>query len=86
MTEVWNKFPDTKVLIVPRHPERFSEVAHNLISKNIPFLRYSDLSTKKGGEKVVLVDAMGVLRKCYQLATLAIVGGSYISRSEAQYH
>jgi 3-deoxy-D-manno-octulosonic-acid transferase len=31
-----------------------------------------------GNEKVILIDAMGLLRTCYQLADVAIVGGSFV--------
>jgi len=79
--KVWPAFPDLKVIIVPRHPERFSEVASLLKSKEIPFIRYSQTgSPTYNGGKVVLLDAMGMLRKCYQLADAAIVAGSYIEK------
>lgn len=77
LAHVWQRCPKLKVLIVPRHPERFNEVANLLAKKNIPFVRLSSINSKVGKEMVILVDAMGVLRKCYQLADLAIVAGSY---------
>lgn len=76
--EVWEKDPRLKVLIVPRHPERFDEVAQLLNKRGVEYSRYSENSSHE--TPVVLVDAMGVLRQCYQSATLAIVGGSFTSR------
>lgn len=73
--EVWKADPHLKVLIVPRHPERFDEVAQLLKRRGVEFSRYSEDCSHE--TPVVLVDAMGVLRQCYQLATLAIVAGSY---------
>lgn len=72
------KYPDLKVLIVPRHPERFKAVAEILRSRQIPFQRYSEEGPLLA--RTILIDAMGLLRKCYQIATLAIVGGSFTDR------
>lgn len=70
-----SKFRNLKVLIVPRHPERFNAVAALLHGQEIPFQRYSQEGPLNA--HVVLVDSMGLLRNCYQIATLAIVGGSF---------
>lgn len=72
---VWKKIPQLKVFLVPRHPERFDAVASLIQSRNIPFRRYSE--NKSGDERLILIDAMGLLNQCYQSADLAIVGGSY---------
>jgi len=68
---------DLFVFLAPRHPERFDEVARLLEKKNIPFTRWTKLVEKRGGERVVLVDAMGQLPICYSLSRLAIVAGSF---------
>lgn len=75
---LWNSNVKLKVLIVPRHPERFDEVARIIEKRQIPYTRYSDLHDNDA--KVILVDVMGVLRQCYQLATIALVAGSYTSK------
>lgn len=64
-------------ILAPRHPERFDEVAHILQRKGIPFSRWSRPHEKRGGEKVLLLDAMGQLPIAYSLSRLAIVAGSY---------
>lgn len=65
--------PNLKILIVPRHPERFESVFAALPKGS------GRLSDKLSGEeRIVLIDAMGLLTTCYQLASLAIVGGSFI--------
>jgi 3-deoxy-D-manno-octulosonic-acid transferase len=66
------------LFLVPRHPERFNEVAALLESKEIPFFKWSALELRRGDERVLLVDAMGKLPICYQLSELAIVGGSFV--------
>lgn len=68
------------IILVPRHPERFEEVAQILTRKKIPFFRWSQSGLKRGGERVLLVDAMGQLPICYSLSRLALVAGSYIDR------
>lgn len=72
-------FPTLKLILVPRHPERFDEVSALITTMGIPSARYSKLDQMKGDEKVFLIDAMGKLKACYQLATLAIVCGSFVS-------
>lgn len=78
LVRVWKEIPDLKVLLVPRHPERFKEVALLLEKQGVPFVRFSEIAQRKGTEKVILIDAMGLLRMCYQLADLAVVAGSYV--------
>lgn len=80
MSAVWSKHPDLKLMIVPRHPERFNEVAGILQKNNVNFRRLSQKSCENVHTPVILIDAMGLLRKCYQLATIAIVAGSYTNR------
>lgn len=65
------------LFLAPRHPERFNEVAKILESKKIPFFRWSEPEKRRGGERVLLVDAMGQLPICYALSRLAIVAGSF---------
>lgn len=77
LKKVWQSFPNLKPIIVPRHPERFNEVATLLSNQNIPFYRYSSPSHNNEGAKVILIDAMGLLRKCYQIADIAVVAGSF---------
>ncbi|MBX7065868.1 MAG: hypothetical protein K1X28_01435 [Parachlamydiales bacterium] len=62
------------LLIAPRHPERFDEVAALFEKKQIPFSRWSQNKTGK----LILVDAMGQLPICYAHSRLAILGGSFI--------
>jgi len=77
---IWVKYPNLKVVLVPRHPERFDSVAAILEGMNVPFVRLSTIHKKQGDEKVILIDAMGLLRQCYQFADLAIVAGSFTDK------
>ncbi len=70
---------DIFLALVPRHPERFDEVAGLLEKRDVPFTRYTDILEGKAAEgDVLLVDAMGVLDGFYALADVAFVGGSLV--------
>ena len=79
MLEVWKRKPRVKVIIVPRHPERFDEVSSILERFKLVYARYTDVEAKpiSGNEQVLLLDVMGVLRKAYQIADIAIIAGSF---------
>ena len=68
-----------RLALVPRHPERFNEVAMYLKKAEVPFTRYTDILEGVAVEgDVLLVDAMGVLEGFYALADVAFVGGSLV--------
>ncbi|MGM0439674.1 MAG: 3-deoxy-D-manno-octulosonic acid transferase [Chlamydiota bacterium] len=79
LLEALADIPDILIAVVPRHPERFEAVADLLKANKLPFARYSSIGDRIGDERVILVDAMGVLRNLYQLATIAVVGGSFVN-------
>ncbi len=76
---LFDQFQNLKILLVPRHPERFAAVAALLDKKKIHYAKFSDHLPKQGNERIILIDAMGILSACYQLSNIAIVGGSYVS-------
>ncbi len=78
MRAVWSVRPTVKLILAPRHPERFRLVAELLAGEGITFDRYSEGHST--GASVMLMDVMGLLRCCYQVADVAIVGGSFTER------
>ena len=74
---LWIQFPQMKCAFVPRHKERCLEVKQFLSSLKLPFISFSDLKQKTGKEKVLLIDEMGLLSNLYQIADVAILGGSF---------
>ncbi len=80
LKEIWKKFPELRVILVPRHPERFKEVGRLLERENLIWINFSDINRQEGREQVILMDAMGLLRMCYQLSNLAIVAGSFTDK------
>jgi len=69
-----------KLIIVPRHPERFDEV-YTLIetyykNNNITYHRYSKQANFNSD--IVLVDMMGELNNIYAISDVVILGGGFI--------
>lgn len=73
---LWQTIPQLKILIAPRHPERFPSVVAQLKEQGYRVRAYSD--TAQNDAQVLVIDAMGLLQTLYQLADLAIVGGSFV--------
>lgn len=73
--------PELRLILVPRHPERFDEVARMLDNSGIAWLRRSQLKhpldTPPG---VLLVDTVGELGGWWATATVGFVGGSFGDR------
>ncbi|HZH33711.1 MAG TPA: 3-deoxy-D-manno-octulosonic acid transferase, partial [Pyrinomonadaceae bacterium] len=68
-----------RLLIVPRHPERFAEVAALMERSGFPFSRRSnEVSVNDKFAEMILLDSIGELRAVYPLAGLVFVGGSLI--------
>jgi len=69
------------LVLAPRHPERFEEVAQMLRTSAVPMWRRSQL---RGDESiasgVLLLDTVGELASIYSIADLAFVGGSLVPR------
>ena len=77
---LWQSYPQLKVILVPRHSERFGKVAELLAAEHIRFIPYSRIKEAAGTENVILIDAMGLLKDCYQICDIAIVAGSYTAK------
>ena len=73
-----------RLIIVPRKPERFDEVAHLIESRNHRLLRYSLVKSGKyqptttDQNAVILGDTLGDLRKFYSRAQVIFVGRSLV--------
>lgn len=80
LREIWKEKPTLRVILVPRRPEHFKEVGHMLESERLKWISFTDITRRTGREQVILIDTMGLLRMCYQLSDIAIVGGSFTDR------
>ena len=68
-----------KLIIVPRHPERFDkidlQIREFIKDKNISYQRYS---VKDGFDSdIILVDKMGILNDIYAISDVVILGGGF---------
>jgi 3-deoxy-D-manno-octulosonic-acid transferase len=76
------QFQDLRLVIVPRKPERFDEVARMIADAGLNYVRYSSLknTNDKCSDRppVILGDTMGDLRKFYSLASVVFVGRSLV--------
>jgi len=72
-----NQSSPARLLIAPRHPERFGEVASLLESAGLTWSRRSvEPHEHDRSCDVVLLDTVGELRAVYPLAQIVFVGGS----------
>jgi 3-deoxy-D-manno-octulosonic-acid transferase len=87
-----DEFPRLKLILVPRHPERFAEVAALLDQSGAAWRRRTTLdsphprplSPEERGEssmpRILLVDCVGELGAWWGTAQIAFVGGSFGQR------
>lgn len=76
------EFSELRLILVPRHKERFEEVASLVTSRGLTLQRRSDGGTSKSAHPtdVLLLDTLGELGACWGLADIAFVGGSLTQR------
>jgi 3-deoxy-D-manno-octulosonic-acid transferase len=81
-------FPGVRLVIVPRHPERFDAVAGLIAAAGFAVRRRSaaaPASPSVSDAPVVLGDTMGELRKFYSLATVVFVGRTLLDLGPRQH-
>ncbi|VTU02161.1 3-deoxy-D-manno-octulosonic-acid transferase OS=Planctomyces maris DSM 8797 GN=PM8797T_01709 PE=4 SV=1: Glycos_transf_N [Gemmataceae bacterium] len=71
------RFPHLKLILVPRHPDRFAEVARLVEQTGLPFVRRSAVREPLAEmPAVVLLDTVGELGAAWGLADVGFTGGS----------
>ncbi|MBN2021374.1 MAG: 3-deoxy-D-manno-octulosonic acid transferase [Pirellulales bacterium] len=76
LADAW---PRLKLILVPRHPERFDAVARLLDESGVDWRRRGELERRPPGlgTRVFLIDAVGELGAWWGTARVAFVGGSF---------
>lgn len=76
------QYPNLKLVVVPRHPERFDEVARLLDDSGANWCRRTQLNSANSNPQsaVLLVDSVGELGAWWGAATIGFVGGSFGDR------
>ncbi len=79
--EIWKSSGDNlpRLMLAPRHPERFAEVATLIKATGFTWVRRSEkVSSRDKTAEIILLDSIGELRAAYPLAEAVFVGGSLI--------
>lgn len=85
--QLWPHFKKLRLVVVPRHQERFHEVAELIQNQGFELIRRSD-SKSRGLENssaetsppILLLDTLGELSAAWGMADIAFVGGSLSKR------
>ena len=70
--------PDARLILAPRHKERFDSAAGEAASRGLVVHRLSRGERAPAGASVLLVDGLGRLATLYAAADAAFVGGSLV--------
>ena len=83
--EIRRRHPRAMLLLAPRHPARFEEVARLMLRQGKTFVRRTALvtsgerlSSQLGSAEVLLLDTIGELAGMFALADLVFMGGSLV--------
>src|SRR5262245_47632843 len=68
--------PDLKLVLAPRHPERFGVVEGIIKQRQLALVRRSRQTNHSESAVVLLLDTIGELAAVFQYATIVFVGGS----------
>ena len=73
-------YADLTLLLAPRHPERFNEVANLLSHLKLRSIKKTKIETGKKANHydIILLDTIGELSKFYSIGTIIFVGGSLV--------
>jgi 3-deoxy-D-manno-octulosonic-acid transferase len=77
-----HQIPSLRLILAPRHPERFDEVAETIMASRSPLMRISNQGKNEppvstGSEPpIILLDVMGQLKWIYSFADLVFIGKS----------
>lgn len=76
--QIQQSYPDCLLILIPRHPDRFNNVAELLTQQQVNFIRRSSRANCTNDTTVMLGDTMGELYMYYAAADVAFVGGSLV--------
>ena len=72
------RYAQALLVMVPRHPPRFGEVADSLRAQGMNFVTRSSGAATAGDTEIFLVDTLGELLSFYAAADVAFVGGTLV--------
>lgn len=71
-----NEFNDAKLLLVPRHPQRYEEVGKLLDESGFAWGKRTNKDNFEAKD-IILLDTMGELAKIFSICHIAFIGGSF---------
>ena len=74
--KILQKHPNVLLIIAPRHPERFTNIAQLLQNKNIKFNKYSKNGFSFGRNNFYLLDTLGKMDEAFNFSKFSFIGGS----------
>ena len=74
------QFPNLLLVIIPRHSERFDEVAQQATTQGFNIVRRSEGTTPSSDTQVVIGDTMGEMLLLLGIGDITYIGGSLIQR------
>jgi 3-deoxy-D-manno-octulosonic-acid transferase len=81
--ELLTRYPDFKLILVPRHIERTGDILsllREIDPANIITVSEINKGRRRRNESVIVVDVIGELFKVYSLATVVYCGGSLVPK------
>ncbi|WP_260260102.1 lipid IV(A) 3-deoxy-D-manno-octulosonic acid transferase [Vibrio intestinalis] len=78
--EILKQHPNALLILVPRHPERFSKVSSLITSQKLTSQNKSELQSLATETQVLLGDTMGEMMSMFGVSNAAFIGGSLIER------
>lgn len=77
--EIKRQLPETLLILVPRHPERFTKVANLCVKSGYSVIKRSDNLPTTVAMDIYLGDTMGELILLYAVSDVAFIGGSLVA-------
>jgi 3-deoxy-D-manno-octulosonic-acid transferase len=80
--------PALKLVLAPRHPERFSEVETLVRESGLPFIRRTQLRETTEEDtidicrdiRIIILDSIGELSSVYGISDIAVIGKSFLEQ------
>lgn len=76
--ELKKEYQDLLLLLAPRHPERFDEVACLCQQQGFRVVRRTQSDALEQSCEILIIDCIGELMAFFSVATLAFIGGSLV--------
>lgn len=77
--QLCQQHPEALLILVPRHADRFDQVAKELVNNSIEFARRSQKQTITATTRVYFADTVGELMFWFATADVAFIGGSLVN-------